>query len=269
MSLADFFEYEAALKDGILNSIETVLPARVSGNSYNSSTKTANIEILLRRKDKDNNNKDIPIIPEVNVHFLNTKYFSIDYPLSDGDTGRLVIFSKDISKYKKSGGKTNQVWFQKFALHNSIFIPDFHPQNKTSVGEIEIKITTDNDLIINQKGEQKAKLFKNGKWNITPTEDLLIEFNENNEIIFKQGLFERFKLNNLGVLTELNNISTETSLVSKTITAPDVNINGITNITGTTYVIGALGTSTGATGTFISKDDKTITVLNGIITSIV
>jgi hypothetical protein len=96
MSLADFFEYESSLKDNLLSSVETCLPARISGNSYNSDTKTANIEILIRRKNKDGDNIPYSIIPEVNVQFIKTGKFSIEWPLNDGDTGRLVIFSKDI-----------------------------------------------------------------------------------------------------------------------------------------------------------------------------
>lgn len=47
------------------------------------------------------------------------------------------------------------------------------------------------------------------------------------------------------------------------------NINGATSITGNTSVTGNLTVSTGASGTFTSADGKTITVVSGIVTSIV
>jgi len=156
MNLADFFEYENLLKKNILNQVETCLPARIL--SYNASTQTANIEILTRRRDKDGNNKDIAVLPEINVQFIRMSKFSIKWALTAGDTGRLVIFSKDISKYKKFGGKQNIQWLQNFALHNSIFIPDFHPQNETDEGEIAIDISANNELSIKQNNILKIKL---------------------------------------------------------------------------------------------------------------
>ena len=47
-----------------------------------------------------------------------------------------------------------------------------------------------------------------------------------------------------------------------------INLTGATTITGDTSVVGNLTVSTGATGTFVSADSKTITVVKGIITGI-
>lgn len=55
---------------------------------------------------------------------------------------------------------------------------------------------------------------------------------------------------------------------SITTTTQSYNINGQTQITGDTSIIGNLNVSTGASGTFRSMSGKTITVVNGIITNI-
>lgn len=47
-----------------------------------------------------------------------------------------------------------------------------------------------------------------------------------------------------------------------------INLTGATTITGDTSVVGNLTVSTGATGTFVSADSKTIAVVKGIITGI-
>lgn len=55
---------------------------------------------------------------------------------------------------------------------------------------------------------------------------------------------------------------------SITTTTQSYNINGQTQITGDTSIIGNLNVSTGASGTFKSMSGKTITVVNGIINNI-
>lgn len=54
-----------------------------------------------------------------------------------------------------------------------------------------------------------------------------------------------------------------------TLNGTNIDVTGTTSITGNTSVTGNLTVSTGATGTFTSADGKTITVVSGIVTSIV
>lgn len=86
---------------------------------------------------------------------------------------------------------------------------------------------------------------------------------------FEDGFFIPDKINN----TPLNNtnsllIQDSTGNISIELTATGVNIKGITAITGNTSVIGNLTVSTGASGSFSTADSKTVTVVNGIVTSI-
>lgn len=86
---------------------------------------------------------------------------------------------------------------------------------------------------------------------------------------FEDGFFIPDKINNTPALnTDSLLIQNSTGTIQLELTETGLNISGVTTITGNTSVVGNLIVSTGATGSFISKDDKTVTVVNGIITSI-
>ena len=86
---------------------------------------------------------------------------------------------------------------------------------------------------------------------------------------FEDGFFIPDKINNTP-LTNTNSllIQDSTGNISIELTATGVNIKGLTAITGNTSVTGNLTVSTGATGSFATADSKTVTVVNGIVTSI-
>lgn len=86
---------------------------------------------------------------------------------------------------------------------------------------------------------------------------------------FEDGFFIPDKINNIPI----NNVDSlliknEDGTVSLELTNSTLNITGETNITGNTSIIGNLTVSTGATGVFATADSKSVTVTNGIITSI-
>lgn len=86
---------------------------------------------------------------------------------------------------------------------------------------------------------------------------------------FEDGFFIPDKINNTPALnTDSLLIQNSTGTIQLELTETGLNISGVTTITGNTSVVGNLIVSTGATGSFISKDDKTVTVVDGIITSI-
>ena len=159
---------------------------------------------------------------KVNVQFIKTGKFSIEWPLNDGDTGRLVIFSKDISRYKKYGGLTNQLWLQKFALHNSVFIP---AERKSVRGVISVDISEGlgqdysviNIFKISPKGEETIELQHHTYTNLTDFFCLeQIGIFRSNHVSVKQLaelfyvlLFEYFDYENFKVVLELNNYGNE------------------------------------------------------------
>lgn len=86
---------------------------------------------------------------------------------------------------------------------------------------------------------------------------------------FEDAFFIPDKINNVPLInTDSLLIQDETGAIQFEMTTTGINLTGITTITGNTSVVGNLTVSTGATGTFKSSDNKTITVTNGIITGI-
>lgn len=91
---------------------------------------------------------------------------------------------------------------------------------------------------------------------------------------FEDGFFIPDKINNTPTKDNSLIIQNSTGTVSIELTETGVNISGITDvtgnttITGNTSVVGSLTVSTGATGSFTTKDNKSVTVTNGIVTSI-
>ena len=86
---------------------------------------------------------------------------------------------------------------------------------------------------------------------------------------FEDAFFIPDKINNVP-LTNPNSLlmQDETGAIKLELTNTGINLTGLTSITGNTSVIGNLTVSTGATGTFRTSDNKTVTVTNGIITGI-
>lgn len=91
---------------------------------------------------------------------------------------------------------------------------------------------------------------------------------------FEDGFFIPDKINNTPTKDNSLIIQNSAGTVSIELTETGVNISGITDvtgnttITGNTSVVGSLTVSTGATGSFTTKDNKSVTVTNGIVTSI-
>lgn len=80
---------------------------------------------------------------------------------------------------------------------------------------------------------------------------------------FEDGFFIPDKINNTPS-SNTNSLLIQNSTGTIQFELTDTGVN----ITGDTSIVGNLTVSTGATGSFVSKDDKTVTVTNGIITGI-
>ena len=80
---------------------------------------------------------------------------------------------------------------------------------------------------------------------------------------FEDGFFIPDKINNTPS-SNTNSLLIQNSTGTIQLELTDTGLN----ITGDTSIVGNLTVSTGETGSFVSKDDKTVTVTNGIITGI-
>jgi hypothetical protein len=124
---ADFQRWQDIFKDNILNSIETMLPAKVIAYDYN--TKTASIQILSKTFDIDGSDRVIAPLHNIKVKSNFSGGWCINHPLKVGDTGRLCIYSKDVDAIKTNGGFQAPNNFMQFNYSNSHFIADTQSSN--------------------------------------------------------------------------------------------------------------------------------------------
>lgn len=100
--------------------------------------------------------------------------------------------------------------------------------------------------------------------NVNPIQNfimgLVLMWNANNSIIIKDGEITIKS-------PEITNDGNVTTTGNETING-DATIIGKVKITGDTLVTGTLGTEMGASGSFATADNKTVTVVKGIITAI-
>jgi hypothetical protein len=127
MDQADFQRWQDIFRDDILNSVETMLPAKVIG--YDVATKTASIQILSKTFDIDGSDRIIAPLHNIKVKSNFSGGWCINHPLKVGDTGRLCIYSKDVDAIKTSGGFQAPNNFMQFNYSNSHFIADTQSSN--------------------------------------------------------------------------------------------------------------------------------------------
>lgn len=215
--MKDFVLWQKQLKDSVRDNIETMLPAEI--HSYDHQTKLAEVRVLVSLQNSDDNFFNIPILKDVSVSYPSFNGFEISYPLKAGDIGRICIFSKDLDKYKKTGGLQAQKNESRFNFHNAIFVPDLQISGQSNIsssdnfvigrkdGGLVIELTPENEAIIKQHDEEKIKLKTDGTVNIKPIPELDFELNKDKEITVRQDSILKLNLDDSGNWTIIGNVS--------------------------------------------------------------
>ncbi len=217
MGNSDFLQWQETFDEYIKQSIRTMYVAKI--DSYNSSTRRATVKILGEFETDVDEYNQIPNLTDVLVGMPVGGGFFISLPVKKGDSGRLVIFSQDIDKYKTFGGINKTDPNHNFNYSNSIFIPDCNPFNASfpnhsaedlvigSInGDILLRFTPNKEMIVTQNEVEKIKINSDGSIDITATSELNLSAPAIN-------------------LTGAINI-TGAVVGTQTITVPDVKVNG-------------------------------------------
>lgn len=120
-----FNEWEAEIQRNVLESINKVKQAKVI--SYDSTTNTATIQILARKRNSQSKRYTIAPIYDVPVWIYNTGTFSISPEVKPETLGLLLFFDEEIDDYKINGGLSNPETLRKHDLNDCIFLPGFYP----------------------------------------------------------------------------------------------------------------------------------------------
>lgn len=158
---------EQVIKEAIkaaLCDLHTAMPGIVV--SYDSSTQKAQIQPALKRKFKNGDVVDLPIITNCPVAFPRANNAFISLPVKAGDSGLLIFSERSIDKWLVSGGRVNPNDPRKFELSDGIFYPGLYPFNNPIAAH-------PTDLIV-QNDQAKISVKPDGKFLISgPSEELL------------------------------------------------------------------------------------------------
>lgn len=221
----------------IFKELEKTIPVEVI--SYDNTKNRVNVKCLLYDEIADN--KKIEKMPflDIPVFIYGAGDFFITFPIKSGDKGWLISNDKDISNFKQNLTLSAPNTYLKHRYTDAFFLPDLINKN------VDINYLTIGSNTTNLKIKENEININSKKTNIVSNETNISD-----------------KLNIDGETT-INNILN----VNNIINASSLNISGSGSATGSLSA-GVLSAGNGATGTFISKDDKVITVRNGIIINI-
>ncbi len=108
-----------------LSDVFTALPGRVE--SYNSSTRRANVKPLIKRAttDEEGNRvaESLPVVTDVPVMFPGSGGVRVSFPVAAGEVVLLVFASASIDKWLDRGGEVDPLTDRRHSLSDAIAIP--------------------------------------------------------------------------------------------------------------------------------------------------
>ena len=163
-----------ALESRLLD-VHTCLPGKII--SYDSSTRRADVELLLKRvlTNRDNDKvsfEEMPVLPDVPVYMNRGVNYFIQMPVETGTTG-LVYFSEASSdQWFSTGQVSNPGDLGRHGLGNGFFIPGFFANSEVNSDPepdaLVIGSTDGTKLTIRNNGEIEA-LNDSGDFLLSPS----------------------------------------------------------------------------------------------------
>lgn len=146
--------------ESVVNQVHTSLPGRIE--RYDHTRQEADIKPLLKRRYKDGQVVDMPIIPSVPIVWPRTSKACFSMPLEVGDGVLIVFIERSIDKWLNEGGNVTPDDFRKFDLSDAVAIPGLFPF--PSAFKIE-----DNENVCLKYGDGSFKIDKSGTVSINGT----------------------------------------------------------------------------------------------------
>lgn len=150
------------LNEAINNSIEkklvnirTSIPGEVV--KYYPSEQVADIQIMIKRRKKDGEQEDIPILPKVPVRQPRTTNSFIQLPVKAGDKVIVFFHDRDIDNFRKSGKASETNSLRKFSLSDAFCLLGCFEDSE----QIMLDAGDDDNIVI-QNGDAKLTLSETG-----------------------------------------------------------------------------------------------------------
>lgn len=172
MTIENINTLTSVVKQAIENKtaeIHTALPGQIV--SYDASTQTADIQLLIKRKFFDSSVKaqTLPVIPNVPVKHPRTIDAFIHLPIKKGDFVELIFQERSIDKYLASGQIVDPEDFRKHDFRDAIAHLGYYPIDNT------FEVTNPDAIEITNK-DGKFTITNDGKFLLaSSTAELLSE----------------------------------------------------------------------------------------------
>lgn len=110
--------------DGALRDLHTWLPAKITSVI---SPSMVSIQPLLKRKFKNGDLVDLPVIQNVQVIMPRSSTYWIKLPFKVGDTGIALFCERSLDVWAVSGGSVDPLDNRTHDLSDAVFIPGLYP----------------------------------------------------------------------------------------------------------------------------------------------
>ncbi len=228
--------------DGLLNyfedqlnmNLECCLPAIVE--SYDRSTNSAVVQPAISAVASSGQKISRDRLFGIPVLTLSGGGFFISFPVKKGDTGWLVASDRDISIFKQNLEETAPNTYHKHKFVDSVFVPD-------KIKNFTIAEADNDGLVISSLGGDN-KIVLTGRNQNASAENI-----------------NQTAANSVNISAAAVNVSGNASFTD------GVSMQKTLNVTDSATA-GTLHAKNGASGFFVSMDNKNITVQDGIITGI-
>lgn len=121
--------------NSLLCNVHTAIPAQVT--AFDAATATVSVQPVLKRKFKDEDPVDLPIIEDVPVMFPGSGDYWIVFDIAIDSYVLLVFSERSIEAWKNEGGILDPNAQRKFDLSDAIAIPSLIPLPGAIVPPIE------------------------------------------------------------------------------------------------------------------------------------
>jgi len=133
--------------NNIKKSLNTMIPCVVV--KFYPSTQTVDIIPGIKAVIKDDDGEaiidmdgkksfvkhvDLPIIQDVPIQHLRAGNYMITIPIQEGDTGMAIFSQRDISKWKKEGGISEQTSLRVLDINDAVYSP-FVPNRENKIND--------------------------------------------------------------------------------------------------------------------------------------
>jgi len=172
--LHDQEESLRAMLDGFQAKIWTAIPASISTVHADGQHATfqAGIKSIVRNPDGTTTAVDLPVLPDVPLHFPSGGGVTMTFPVKSGDEALLIFSCRPTDAWQQSGGQQGQIDARMHDLSDAYALVGFKssPNALSNVNTDATEIrTADGNTVISLKGDEVKLKATGSQSTVTPT----------------------------------------------------------------------------------------------------